>query len=165
MKPSYKLLSLLLISFTLFSFTKPSFQTNFSGTWTLNSGKSELGEFGNRIAPSKIIVDQKADGVTVTKTSMGRDGSPVEIKETLAEGKESETMVSGSKKKSVLKWAADGNSYTINSTINFEGGGQSFEVKGAEAWSLSADGKFLTLNSTLSTPQGDITLKAVYDKQ
>ncbi|MES2374895.1 MAG: hypothetical protein V4557_20120 [Bacteroidota bacterium] len=165
-KTTHKFLSLLFVSVLLFSFTKPVYQTNFSGTWTLNEGKSELGQFGARGAISKIVIDQKTDGISVVKTTTGRDGNAVETSETLVEGKESETPFFGAgKKKSVLKWAADGNTFNVNATIAMDFNGQSIEMKGLETWSLSADGKTLTLQNNITTAQGEFATKSVFDKK
>jgi hypothetical protein len=162
-----KIASLLVLTTFLFAFTgsKP-YQTNFSGTWTLNEGKSELGQFGARGAASKIVIDQKADAITLTRTVQGFDGVVSDASETLTEGKESEsTVFNTAKRKSILKWAADGNTFTINATTVFERNGQSFELKGVETWGLSADGKTLTLQNSVSTAQGDFATKGVYDKK
>jgi len=43
--------------------------------------------------------------------------------------------------------------------------GQSMEIKGTEAWTLSDDGKNLTVQINSSSPQGEFSSKAVYDKQ
>jgi hypothetical protein len=166
MKTSYKFLSLLLVAVLLFSFTKPVYQTNFSGTWALNEGKSELGQFGARGVASKFVVDQKTDGISITRTITGFDGNASDVSENLVEGKESETTVFGTaKKKSILKWAADGSSFTINATTVVDRNGQSFEFKTTEIWGLSADGKLLTLQNTFSSAQGEVSTKVVYDKK
>lgn len=165
---SKKILSLFIVSAFLFSFTTSKvYQTNFSGTWTLNEGKSELGQFGGRAAPSKMTVDQKGNDVTFTRIGTSPDGSQVSTSETITgDGKVSETtLANAGKKSSTLKWAADGATFTINSTINIDANGQSFTLTVVETWSLSADGKTLTLDDALTTPQGDINIKAVYDKQ
>ncbi len=168
MNQSLKKLTFLLVATTfLFAFTGPkTYQANFSGTWSLNEGKSELGQFGSRGAASKIVIDQKTDGISITRTITGFDGTASDVPETLVEGKESETTVFGTaKKKSVLKWAADGNTFTIVTNTVFERNGQSFEIKGVETWSLSADGKTLMMQNALTTPQGDVSTKAAYDKK
>jgi hypothetical protein len=158
-----KLLTLLVLSTLLFSFSKPVYQANFSGTWALNEGKSELGEFGTRVASTKIVIDQKTDGVTVTKSGTNFQGEPVSTTETLAnDGKESESPgFGGSIRKSTLKWAADKESLTISYSFTF----QSNEFKGTEIWTISADGKTFTLQNSITTPQGDFVTKAVYDKK
>lgn len=161
-------LPLLMISVWLFSFSTPKiYQANFSGTWTLNEGKSELGQFGARGAASKIVVDQKTDDVTVIRNSIGFQGEALSTTETLtADGKSSETTFFGSaKKKSTMKWAADGQSFTVTFSISMDRGGQPFDLTGTETWWLGSDGKTLTLQNALTTPQGDISMKALYDKQ
>ncbi|MEO8173024.1 MAG: hypothetical protein ABI581_08070 [Sediminibacterium sp.] len=164
MKTSHNFLSLLFVSVLLFSFTKPVYQANFSGTWNLNTGKSDLGQFGGRGVATKIVVDQKADGVTTTKTTPGfNGGDPTDVTETLTnDGKETETTMFGTaKRKSTLKWAADGNTFGVAYSVAFGQG----EFKGNENWVLNADGKEMTITTLISSPQGEITLKAVYDKQ
>lgn len=162
-----KITSLAIVVTLACSFTVARvYQANFSGSWTLNEGKSELGQFG-RASASKIVVDQKADNIVITRTSTGMDGAVSDATETMVEGKESESTVfnGAGKKKSVLKWADDKNTFLISSNIAIDRGGQSMEFKTGETWSLSADGKTLTLSNAISSPQGDITTKAVYDKQ
>ena len=166
-KNAKRFLSLVIVSAFLFSFSNPVYQTNFSGTWKLNEGKSELGQFGGRGVASKLVIDQKSDGVTVTRNSVNFQGEAVATTEILTnDGKETETTLSpNAKRKASLKWAADGLTLTITYSISFDNNGQTFELKGTENWSLSADGKALTLQNSLSTPNGDIAIKAAYDKQ
>lgn len=165
MKNKFAFLSLVVVAAALFSF-RVAAPVNFSGTWKLNEGKSELGQFGARAAASKIVVDQKTESVSITTTATGFDGSEMTNTDVLSEGKEVEgTGFGGAKRKSTLKWAADGQGFTINSNITFDQGGQSFEIQGKQVWSMNADGKNLTLSSTITTPQGEFSTKAVYDKQ
>ncbi len=165
--PAKKLFSLLILGAFLCSFMPlPKAQTDFSGTWKLNDSKSELGQFGGRGVASKIVIDQKADAIGLTKTAASFDGGENTTTETLAfNGKESEITVFGAaKKKSTLKWDADGKTMTVSYSISIERDGQSFDIKGTETWSLDADGKTLTVKTAMSTPQGDIETKAVYNK-
>ena len=163
-----KLLSLLVVSAFLFSFSPPKvYQTDFSGSWSLNENKSELGQFGARGAASKIVAEQKGNDITVTRTSTSFQGETLTSTETLtADGKTSESAFAGTgKKKSTMKWSADGQTLTITYSIALDFNGQSLELSGVETWSLGADGKTLSLQTTLTTPQGEIATKAVYDKQ
>ncbi len=141
-------------------------QTDFSGTWKLNESKSELGQFGARGTASKIVVEQKTDAISVSKTAASFNGEENTSTETLTfNGKESETTVFGAaKKKSILKWADDGKTMTVSYSIAFERDGQTFDIKGTETWSIAADGKTLTVKSVISTPQGEMENKAVYNK-
>jgi hypothetical protein len=162
-KTPHTFLSLLIISILLISFTTPAYKVNFLGTWVLNVEKSELGPFGIRGSASKIVVDQKTDAITITKTAANSDGSPAIATETLGnDEKEVETQVSATaKKKSILKWSADGNAFTITFTVSTE----STSIKGTETWGLGADGKTLILQRLLNLDQGDVSTKVVYDKQ
>ena len=163
-----KMLLLCMVSAVLFSFSLPAkYQANFSGSWTLNEGKSDLGQFGARGAASKIVIDQKTEDVTITRTSTGFQGETLNTTETLtADGKPSESTFLGSaKKKSTMKWAADGQSFTVSASISMERNGQSFDMTGSETWSLGADGKTFTLQNSLTTPQGEFKTTALYDKQ
>jgi len=152
-----------LLSITLlFSFTYKA--ANFSGTWTLDESASELGQFGARGAYSKIVIDQSAESIKMTLSGAGFDGSNYEIVETHAVGKESQnTGIMNSKKTSTLSWDGD-QRFKVDIKLSLEFNGQSLDLTGVEKWEISADGKTLTLNSTITTPQGEMSTKAVYRK-
>jgi hypothetical protein len=160
-----KILPFLIAPAFLLSFATLPAKINLSGEWKLNEGKSELGDFGSRFAARTIKVEQKDDAITISKTAPSFNGGDATTTETLTfDGKESETTVFGSsKKKSVAKWADDGQSLTISYTIAFERDGQTTEIKGNETWSLTKEGS-LSLVTFSSSPRGDITTKGVYDK-
>lgn len=159
-----QLLSLLIAPAVLLSFITSPERANLSGDWKLNEGKSELGEFGGRFAARTIKIEQKEDAITIAKTAPSFNGGDATTTETLTfDGKESETTVFGSsKKKSSAKWSDDGQSLIISYTILFERNGQTTELKGTETWSLK-DGS-LSLMTVSSSPRGETTTKAMYDK-
>ncbi|MEI9909093.1 MAG: hypothetical protein WDO71_05150 [Bacteroidota bacterium] len=156
----------ILIAAFLFSFTTIADKANFSGNWSLNEGKSELGDFG-RFVPRKIKAEQKEEGITISKTATSFNGDEVTTTETLTfDGKTSESVVfGGSKKKSVAKWSDDGKTLTISYNIAFERDGQTFEISGTETWSIASDGKSLSVQNSSTSPQGERTTKALYDKE
>jgi len=155
-----KLLPFLIAPVLLLSFTSMPAKINLSGEWKLNEGKSDFGEFGSRFASKSIKVEQKDDAITISKTGANDNVST----ETLTfDGKESESTVFGSaKKKSTAKWADDGQSLTIKYSIAMERNGQAMEFTGTETWSLK-DGS-LSLQTVSSSPRGEMTTKAIYDK-
>jgi hypothetical protein len=53
----------------------------------------------------------------------------------------------------------------ISSNIAFEMQGQTIDISSVENWSLSADGKTISVSSKINTPQGEIATKSVFDKQ
>jgi hypothetical protein len=152
---------LFILAFT----TKPPVD-NFSGTWNLNEGKSDLGQFAN-IVPKKMKVDQNADSITIVKNSIGFNGEDVEHKETLSfDGKEKESAVSpgSSTRKASAKWSSDGKSLIIDWKLMLDFNGQTAEIKGTETWTLAADGTPLTVESSSSSSFGDNKFKAYYEK-
>jgi hypothetical protein len=163
---SKKLLTLLIAPAFLFAFTTKVYKANFSGDWKLNESKSDLGPMA-QWATRAIKTDQKDNDITINRTAPGPDGGDATTAETLSfDGKETESTVFGnSKRKASAKWSDDGNTLTVNYVLNLDFGGQAFEVKGNEIWTLSSDGKTLTVQTNASSPQGDLTAKAVYDKQ
>jgi len=161
-----KSFSLLVAPAFLLAFTSTVYKSNFSGEWKLNESKSELGEFG-RFAVRAIKADQKEETITITRTSPSFNGDEMTYSETLSyDGKETETSIYGtSKRKSSGKWSDDGKSLTINYVLLLDFNGQTTEIKGNELWTLSQDGKNLTSQVNSTSPQGDFSWKAVYDKQ
>lgn len=159
-----QILSFLIAPVILLSVVSLPDRANFSGQWKLNEGKSELGNFG-RFAATSIKAEQKEDAITIAKTSPGfNGGDPTTTTQTLTfDGKEAEsTVFGGSKRKSTLKWSEDGQAMTINSTTFFERDGQTTEIKATETWTLK-DGS-LSIVTVSSSPRGESTTKAVYDK-
>src|SRR4030095_7480195 len=84
--------TLLMPAVILFSFTTVAERANFSGDWKLDESKSELGEFGGRVARS-IKADQKDNAITITRTTPGfNGGDPVTTSVTLTyDGKVTES--------------------------------------------------------------------------
>jgi len=159
-----KLLLLIVAPAFILSFTTAPDPINLAGEWKLNEGKSELGEFGSRFAARTIKVEQTATSITISKTAPSFNGGDQTNTETLSfDGKETESTVFGSaKKKSTAKWSDDGKTLTIKYKIAMERNGQSSEFTGTETWTLK-DGVLL-LQTDSSSPRGDMTTKAVYEK-
>ncbi|HMP91442.1 MAG TPA: hypothetical protein PKD90_01110 [Phnomibacter sp.] len=162
----FRMLLLAVPAALLMAFTTLPDYANFSGDWKLNEGKSELGEFGGRGVATALKVEQKADAITITRTTQGFGGNgPVNNTVTMTfDGKvtESEGFM-GSKRKSSASWSADGKTLTISNQMNFERDGQSMEIKGTEVWTLGADGT-LIINNTTASQMGEFSTKAIYNK-
>jgi len=139
--------------------------SNFSGDWTLNESKSDMGQFANFV-PRKIKVDQKTDSITISKTSSGFNGEDVTQTETLSyDGKDTEsTIFENSKRKAKAQWSDDGKTLTITFTLMLDFNGQVTEVTGTEKLALGDDGKTLILQSNSTSSFGDNGYKGVYEK-
>jgi len=158
------LFSLLAPAAIVLSFMTFADRANFSGEWKLNEGKSELGDFGGRVARS-IKVDEKANDITISRTRPGfNGGDPVTTTLTLTyDGKVTESTGFGnSKSKSTAKWSDDGQTLTISTTTSFERDGQTSEFKSTEIWTMKDGALSVVTNS--NSPRGESTTKAIYTK-
>ena len=161
-----RLFALLLAPAFLFAFTTKGGISNYSGEWKLNESKSELGQF-DRFAVRSIKAEQTEASIAITRTQPSFNGDDMTSTESLSfDGKETETTVfENGKRKATAIWSDDGKNLVISYTLNLEFNGQSMEIKGTDTWTVSDDGKTLTVQTNSSSPQGEFSWKAVYDKQ
>jgi hypothetical protein len=143
-----------------------SAKVNFSGTWVLDAAKSE----GLR-GPSSVTMTVKQDGdkLDVTRKITDQQGDRTTSDTYTADGKEGEftmqMMGNSQKGKRTVKWSADGSTLEIKETATIERQGQTFDIETVSKWSLSADGKTLTVDQSRTTPQGTQASKRVFNKQ
>ena len=139
---------------------------NFSGNWAFNESKSKLGDGPMRMAPITLAVTQEGNNLSTERTMTGREGNEIKMngKYTL-DGKECENSgFMNMKMKSTVNWSADKKSITIASTTVFNMNGESMEMKSTEIWKLEGD-KTLKIESTNTTPNGEMNRTLVYDKK
>lgn len=131
---------------------------NFSGGWKLNSGKSD---FGMMPAPDKLerTIKHTDPKMNINSVSVGAQGEQKSESNYTTDGKDSMNTVRGAEVKSVAAW--EGDVLVIKSKREAQG----MEITVVENWSLSADGKVLTVLNKIGTPQGDFEMKTVMDKQ
>ncbi len=161
---------LLTIAFLVSFFLVPmssyaqSGKVNFSGEWSFNESKSNMGEGRFQIS-LKLIIKQEGNNLTIERLQKGRDGQEMKFTQKLTlDGKESENTTRRGTKKSVVTWSDDGKALTIKSIMVFDRGGEIFEMKSIELWKLTDGGKNLSIKSSASTPRGERKTTFVYDK-
>ncbi len=139
---------------------------NYAGDWTLNEGKSQMGEGRGRMAASKIKISQDAIAITLERTSKRQTGEEFTSKEIITlDGQPCEnTIFENRTRKSTANWSADGKSLIINSTSVFERDGNKTEMKGVEIFKISDDGNALSIDVTSSSPRGERKQTLAYDK-
>lgn len=128
-------------------------QSDFSGVWTLDSGKSL------NVPPGLIqtmTVTQKGDRVEVeTKSKVGESEERVGKDAFVLDGKETDfTMGRGAKNaKRISKWANDKNVFDVSeeAVLSAPDGVES-TFRGNRRWILSADGKTLTIEMVSENP-------------
>lgn len=160
--------------------------TDFSGTWILDASKSKLGE-RTRIESMTLTVAQTDKELKVTTETkrmappadaspggpgggrgMGRGfGGDGTIAYSL-EGKETTVEIDGPNGKMPVKYKAalEGGNATLSSTRTFSTGAMGdITVTGKDSWSLSPDGKTLTVVREQSTPRGTNSSTLVFVKK
>jgi len=157
----------LIVFITLATSVSALVKVDFSGTWALDQAKSNLGERGGRGAAAKLSVVQENAVINIVRTSNGQNGEVITTEKLTYDGKEAQATGGreGSVRKSTLTWSEDKNTMTVNSVVTGNFNGTATETKIKEVWTLSADGKTLTVDSESVRQQGTTTLKLVYNKQ
>lgn len=139
-------------------------KTDFSGSWSLNDGKSNFGDSQFRRAALKITIEQKDNDMTLEKMMTVRSGQTFNFEEKLTlDGKECENSVNNRVRKSRANWTEDGKSLTISTMMVFEREGQSIEINTVEIYKKSDDGNNLIIDYTSSSPRGEMKETLVYD--
>ena len=132
---------------------------NFSGDWKLNSAKSTFGEMP---APDSMTYKiAHADPKLTTASKQSSQMGDFEMNATYTtDGKECTNQVfQVSTTKSVVKW--DGDTLAIDTKGQF--GDNEFTM--TQKWTLSADGKTLTVLQTFKSAMGEGEQKLIFDKQ
>ena len=139
--------------------------TDFTGDWTLNESKSDLGE-GRMFSTSKMTVKQEGNTIIIERTRSGRDGQERTMSETLTtDGKENTSKSENRSSTSTAEWSDDGTTLTIKSNMEFNRQGETFQIKRSEIWTLGEEGKILKIQSESSSSRGERSVTLVYDKQ
>jgi hypothetical protein len=128
---------------------------NFTGVWKLNLAKSEFGPAPQPEVLTRTVNHNDPMLQISTYTKGARGEATSELKYT-TDGKPAENKGS----KGSAKW--DGNKLVVDSSRDIQGS----ELKQHDVWSLSPDGKTLTVATHLSVPQqGEYDMTFVFDKQ
>src|SRR5471030_1457026 len=113
------LASVAVLSITLFSFVYMA--ANFSGNWTMNESKSNVGGVRFNMVGMKLDVTQSDNLLTIVRHTQGPNGENNVTEKVTLDGKESQNTVFGTTvKKSTAKWSDDGSSLVVSSSIIFE---------------------------------------------
>ncbi len=147
-----KKITLLLIAFAFSTFAFA--QTDFSGTWTLNTSKSKLGE--RNFAPKSVVIVQKGNEMSVESHNEFQGQERTRTNKYTLDGKEcTNPGFRDSEIKSTANWSADKKSLTIASKFNTPNG--DMEMKAV----YKMDGDNLVIESSF----GDRSTTQVFDKK
>jgi hypothetical protein len=110
-----------------------------------------------------MVVDHKEPTVKVTTTQKSQMGDSSNDSTYTTDGKDNvnkmRSPAGDQDVKSTTKW----NGKALATTRTIEAQGMTVGID--DAWELSADGKVLTINRQLKTPQGDLSMRLVLNKQ
>ncbi len=131
---------------------------DFSGTWTLNMAKSDMGQTqSGALSTAKVTIVIKQ-----TQTELATTRKVGERSETAThklDGSESVNKAGGQEIRSTCRW--EGSTLVTKSVMSTgQGTAESTFVQ-----SLSADGRVMTIDTTTKTPNGVRKKKLIYDKQ
>lgn len=152
---------------------------DYSGTWTLDVKASKLGD-RNNIESQTLTVKQTATDLTVTPATkrtpppdgagggagrMGGGGGDRAITYVL-DGKEVKSEVEGRMGKMPVTTTAktDGGKISISTSSTFTTPNGEMTTSNKETWSLSSDGKTLTINGERTSPRGTDSTTRVFTK-
>ncbi len=159
--------------------------TDFSGTWTLDTAKSKLDE-RMRVESMTMTVAQTDKELKVT-TETKRQAPPADAPQGgpggrgagrgfgagdstttySLDGKETTAEIDGPNGKMPVKFKAamETGKATLSSTRSFTGQMGEVTMTTKESWSMSADGKTLTVVREQSTPRGATSSTMVFAKK
>jgi hypothetical protein len=145
---------LLVLAIPAAGFAKP----NFTGTWKINIDKSDFGQIP---APEKMerTISHEDPSLKFKTVQSGPQGEVTTEMAYTTDGKPSTNKTPRGEVTGTARW--EGDTLAIDTQREFQG----MEIKLAERWNLSEDGKVLTIHNKVTTSQGEFEIKVVLDKQ
>ena len=150
--------SLVVVSFTALACAQD--KPNFSGTWKLNTVKSDFGMFPPVESGTEVIKHADPNLKISTTVEKGQGKQQFTLNYT-TDGKESVNKMGPGEMKSTVTWA--GNVLVIDSKLNFNDADKDMTIK--DKWTLSEDGKTKTIDSHLASAMGETDQKLIFEKQ
>jgi len=130
---------------------------NLSGEWRLNLAKSNYGAFP---APQSMLrkVTYAEPKLSMHTVQKGAQGEVISDLAYTTDGKPSVNKMQSGESKGTAQWIGD------KLMIESERVVQGATLTQKEIWSLSADGKTLTVDAHVTLPNGEFDVKQVFEK-
>ena len=147
-------------------------KVNFSGTWILDKSQSDVSQLMGppwdpekaRNASMTMVVEQQETRLRVTRVVQAPGEERKEIHTYKTDG--SETTNTGFRGETVVTRVSwDGDKLVVVSTRPWRVLLRDVSVETRGVWSLSPDGKILTIDAQVHSLRGEQRIKAVFDKQ
>lgn len=138
-------------------------KADFSGTWKMDAAKSTGLPPGMEQTMSVTQSDNTIKLETVVKSSQGEQT----VKDSyILDGKETDFTPPNGKGKRTSKWTADGSGIEVVEKAEVKNSdGETVNVEVTRKWTLAADGKTLTIEQKVKTPNGEQEFKRIFVKQ
>jgi hypothetical protein len=129
---------------------------NFSGEWKMNAAKTN---FGPLPPPTSIVrkVTHTEPSLIIVEEQQGDLGTQNTTRKYTTDGKETSFEANGAEVKGSAVW--DGNVIVVTSSVDAVG------LKFIDRMTLSDDGRTLTSVVHVASPQGELDITIVFDKQ
>ena len=145
---------------TIFALTlvvgQPASKPDFSGEWKMNVAKSDFGP----LPPPTLItrsITHAEPALAIAEEQQSAMGDQKTTRKYVTDGTETTFDVNGATVKSAAKWA--------DATLNVLSTADAIGITLDEMMSLSEDGKTLTSAIQIKSPQGDVTVTIVFERQ
>jgi len=147
-------------------------KVNFSGTWILDKSKSDVSQFIGvgedtdkaQNASMTMVVEQQGASLRVTRILKTQGDERKELHTYKIDG--NETTNTGFRGETVVARAFwEGDKLVVVSTRTKRVLMKEISGEIRSVWSLSPDGKILTIAAQINSPRGEQRVRAVYDKQ
>ncbi len=149
---------LLVVTFCCGALSARAQQPDFSGNWQVDTLKSTFHGFSSQSAPLEIQMTQKNGEITVIRHQVIGENDINYTEKMSFDGKPITTdIIQDVTRTSTIKWSADGRSL-------IEASDYSIGQQATETWTLSSDGKMLTIQKEIGTNGKKINMAFVYDK-
>lgn len=169
MKQFIKLICLLFVYVIANSFIFN--KSSFSGSWKLNSEKTDFGILGTRSAYNQLKILQNEKEISIERISSEKtsNGTTIQYNEKIPiNGEEVKTIrkFDGKIKKSILEWNSN-ETFTVKSDYYLPSDTTTLDATWIENWHLSADGKTIEIDCSfnLITIGREGQLKYIYEKE
>ena len=153
---------LIMLLLTVASITVNAQKLNFTGNWKLNTEKSGFGKIPLRAAPKSYAIVQKDNELSLSWVTEGSDGKDATSTQRLElNGKPASMLLSSDRTRVMIAGLSeDRKTLQLNKSYSKVGKPEEPDYELKEVWSLSADGKQLSI--ALTSP--GYTIKTVYDR-
>ena len=149
-------------------------KANFTGTWVLDAARTEglppgveqtltVRHEGDRVETELKV--KTPSGEQTAKADYTLDGAEVEFTPPPAVKTFTGDMPTIGKGRRTAKWTADGGAFVFTELVDVKTLEGPDTMKAVRTWTLSADGKTLTVEQRSQTPNGLAMNKRVFAKQ